>query len=569
MRKCHFKFLLLAIMTCLCAWGLTANLSARADSLDLDQTIDQVLPSTSADPNEQAVRTALLTNPSLTGESTLDRVQKVGAKVAIDQPLTSYAPLIKIVSVLTALRLTDQTALSGDNLAPVIQAYLNDRPDKSAARPDLNLQLVHDQLTNTDLATILQIAQVNAQSTAPMHIKNLNLMQNQISDFSAWQTYKAANGLNSPITALSANPPDTNATVTLPAAKVTGNTVKLPFADLTITNADYDTGAVPPIAIAMGTQLAPYFDDPSHYDSQGGMDATNLTNQMDTPHWNIDPDNHTVDLTNLNTFTAQTSKYTIFYTPKSLQETADNFAVIGDVSRPEDLDNLTITNVPANAKQLQVNLLITYYNGSDDDTYATFTQKYTLPLTSPATTTPSTTPPTATTPEPTPAPDTVADQATTSPAKTATKIITATRKLGLYQSPNFSTKQRLHWYTQSARTQRPMFKILGVVRAQSGALRYHVKDVTPGAKTYGQTGYITAKADFVANAYYQIKATKIKVLRGLNSYRSAALTGRKHHYRKNQTIRVTKLVKHKLTTRYQLPNGRYVSANKRLVLRVK
>ena len=54
--------------------------------------------------------------------------------------------------------------------------------------------------------------------------------------------------------------------------------------------------------------------------------------------------------------------------------------------------------------------------------------------------------------------------------------------------------------------------------------------------------------------------------KGGNAYRTASLTGKSNHYKKGARLHVKRLVKHNLTTRYQLTNGHYVTANKKFVI---
>lgn len=81
------------------------------------------------------------------------------------------------------------------------------------------------------------------------------------------------------------------------------------------------------------------------------------------------------------------------------------------------------------------------------------------------------------------------------------------------------------------------------------------------------TGYITANRKFVVNVYYKTmpKNKKITVIakKGVNSHRNANLTQKSKHFKK---VTVKKIVKHNLTTCYQLSSGHYVTANKKLVI---
>lgn len=115
-----------------------------------------------------------------------------------------------------------------------------------------------------------------------------------------------------------------------------------------------------------------------------------------------------------------------------------------------------------------------------------------------------------------------------------------------------------------------MFVVTDYARSKGGALRYKVRDVNHGSKTAGKVGYITANRKFVVPVYYKSvpKNKKITVIskRGVHAYRNANLTKYVKHYKKGVRLTVKKIVKHNLTTRYQLTNGNYVTANKKLVI---
>ena len=115
-----------------------------------------------------------------------------------------------------------------------------------------------------------------------------------------------------------------------------------------------------------------------------------------------------------------------------------------------------------------------------------------------------------------------------------------------------------------------MFVVTGYKRTSNGTLRYKVRDVNHGRKTAGKTGYITASQKYVVPVYYASvpKSKKITVVakKGANAYKSANLTGKAKHYKKGVRLTVKKLVKHNLTTRYQLKNGKYITANKKLII---
>lgn len=150
------------------------------------------------------------------------------------------------------------------------------------------------------------------------------------------------------------------------------------------------------------------------------------------------------------------------------------------------------------------------------------------------------------------------------------EAVYATKKIGLYKSTNFTKTNRIAWYSKQKRTNRPMFVVTGYKRTSNGTLRYKVRDVNHGRKTAGKTGYITASQKYVVPVYYASvpKSKKITVVakKGANAYKSANLTGKAKHYKKGVRLTVKKLVKHNLTTRYQLKNGKYITANKKLII---
>lgn len=188
--------------------------------------------------------------------------------------------------------------------------------------------------------------------------------------------------------------------------------------------------------------------------------------------------------------------------------------------------------------------------------------------------------PTNVTPETpvTPAPTTPTGETTQRPAEptipnyAAKKgaAVYATRAIYLYKKANFKPSQRLAKYPKVKRVNRPMFVVTDYARSTNGALRYKVRDVNHGSKTAGKVGYITANSKFVVPVYYQSvpKSQKLTIInkRGVNAYRNVNLTQKVKHYRKGTHLTVKKIVKYRLTTRYQLSNGDYVTANKKLVI---
>jgi surface protein len=149
-------------------------------------------------------------------------------------------------------------------------------------------------------------------------------------------------------------------------------------------------------------------------------------------------------------------------------------------------------------------------------------------------------------------------------------VVYSVKKIGLYQSTRFSAAKRLAWYPKQNRANRPMFRVTGYKRAANGALRYKVRDVNHGRKTAGKTGYITASPKYVVSVYYASvpKSKKVTVIspKGVTAYKTASLTGKVKHYKKGIRLTVKKLVRHHLATRYQLSNGHFITANKKLII---
>lgn len=171
---------------------------------------------------------------------------------------------------------------------------------------------------------------------------------------------------------------------------------------------------------------------------------------------------------------------------------------------------------------------------------------------------------------------------TTEPAKPTTNnsstsklpakgtVVYATKSIYLYKNAIFNKNQRLAKYPKAKRVNRPMFVVIGYAHTKNGTLRYKVKDVNHGTKTANKRGYITANKHYVVKVYYSSmpKNKKVTVIakKGVNAYKNASLTNKAKHYKKSARLTVKKIVKHNLTTRYQLSNGYYITANKKLII---
>lgn len=147
-------------------------------------------------------------------------------------------------------------------------------------------------------------------------------------------------------------------------------------------------------------------------------------------------------------------------------------------------------------------------------------------------------------------------------------VVYATKAIYLYQHPTFTIKGRQVKYVKQPRINRPMFVVTGYAQSKAGRQRYLVKDVNHHSKTAGKTGYVTANKHYTTPVYYQAKHAKITVInpQGVNAYRNRSLSGKGIHYRQGAVLKVVGLKSYHLTTRFKLSNGRYITANRKLVM---
>ncbi len=62
------------------------------------------------------------------------------------------------------------------------------------------------------------------------------------------------------------------------------------------------------------------------------------------------------------------------------------------------------------------------------------------------------------------------------------------------------------------------------------------------------------------------KSITVIAKKGVNAYQNANLTKKAKNYKKGTHLKVKKIVRHNLTSRYQLSNGDYITGNKKLVI---
>ncbi|MFC6274429.1 DUF5776 domain-containing protein [Levilactobacillus tangyuanensis] len=74
----------------------------------------------------------------------------------------------------------------------------------------------------------------------------------------------------------------------------------------------------------------------------------------------------------------------------------------------------------------------------------------------------------------------------------------------------------------------------------------------------------------MAPTYYATAPKHVRVLNshGVNAYRSSKLAGKAmRYYRVGQVLKIKTIKHYHLTTRFQLTNGHYITANKTLVIK--
>lgn len=149
-------------------------------------------------------------------------------------------------------------------------------------------------------------------------------------------------------------------------------------------------------------------------------------------------------------------------------------------------------------------------------------------------------------------------------------VVYATKKIALYKDATFKKSQRVATYKNAKRTNRPTFVVKGYARSNDGVLRYQVKDINKGSKTAGRTGYVTANSKYVSPVYYKSvpKSKTITVIskNGVNAYRSLDAHEKVKHYKNGTHLKVKKVVSDHHASRYQLTNGHYITANKKVVI---
>jgi len=504
-----------------------------------------------------------------------------------DPRIRDYQDLRHLAAYPRSVRISNQTHLAGAGLQQVIAA-LNQLP----AEANSSFLLYRDQLTDADLAVLVDYLKTLPSDGDTLPVHTLNLSENQIDDLTpvadlADSTRPGGRVIRTLVAwgqSRHLNP--------LPAQRVVHNQITLKADDLLPLRLYHHTPSEPFDDFAF--QMAAFRVHPKL--NEDGLHAlttdtfvpNTLTAQemgqpvlqyddipmvQPTPKLTIDEGAKTVSgLANFGVLDYQNATplaYRRWLSPTEQASSLSSLATTGYSATDSFRADPQITNIPSGTPSIQVRAAFRYMYS---ETFRGFTQDYTIPLTWPDTSTSSSSDGSSSS-DASSGGSTSASRPSLSsggagdggvPAGT---VVTATRKIGLYTDTAFKRATRQHWYRRQPRVYQPMFKVTGYARSVHGTPRYLVKDVNHHSKTAGKTGYITANRKFVTPTYYRQAAKQVTVInpRGVNAYRHRGLTGKVAHYRQGQTLRVKKLVKHNLTTRYVLTNGRYITANKKLV----
>ncbi|MGQ4559348.1 DUF5776 domain-containing protein [Levilactobacillus hammesii] len=596
-------------MTCRSGWGIKVILAvslavigaggisiARADvspgqvqvaSVAATTTLNEALPDGG---DSEIVKAAILksdqdkyagdtSHQGLSGSSTLQDVAAEQLIVKITTNLDSYAALEKVADQFSGLVVNNQQNFDSAEMTAITQAFLANRTTGTELAA---LGFSNDGVTTADLATLLQtIDEANSAAT----IKYLLLNRNPITDFSSWVTFKSTAATKDKIAGLNADVlknPDgqpISTGITLAPQMLKDGIIELPFTELNEFNGTFLTSSTD--NVVSGLKFYNQATNHDDIDQAAQLDSENvsgvdqalqsevISSQKDFPYWsNMVGIDETHKKINLSTYDV------LFYDQEQIYQTNTNapevnsyvedcqnqgytfkYPDLQERTTPPNGEHLFIAHVPAGAKQVQIRVLTEALGNT-----ATYTQIYTIPIKLEPTT------PTAF--NHAESSSSSADSATIDTKPVAkVKLVYATKKIGLYQHPDFTKTTRQRWYSQQPRVHRPMFKVTGEAASKQGTPRYLVKDVNRESKTYGKTGYITKRATYVTPAYYAKAPAKVTIIapKGVNAYRRVALTGKVKHYRQGQVLPIVGITQHHLTTRFQLQDGTYVTANKKLV----
>jgi len=519
----------------------------------------------------------------------LKQVADANSIVKIQKNLTDYSPLLKVANYFDGLIVNNQTNLNQQDMVEITTALLTNR---SSAGELQALGFSNDNVNTDGLSTVLDT--ISSFDSAPK-IQYLILNRNPLPDLTAWTNFKESTNkqkignLNASVLKNKDGSRITEGKTTAPQT-LKGTTLKVPyslFSEYTQANDPQSENSYAAIRAYKNDPdwnddeiLLKYYPDDGPLSGEIVPDAS--SDSVTTTINSMGEDDNTWDVSQVNAVDANYSqtddypRYLMQVSPADIKDiiSSDTYKKYtylmpnGKISTsvPEnvtDADMLNIVNVPTNAKEVKIRVVVICYSPSSSNESSTYTQIYTIPIKQKAVT--PTTPTADSSSNSSNSESITAD--TGQPKAKKQSVIYATKKIGLYNTPNFSAKTRQVWYPKQPRIYRPMFKVTGYAKSTNGTPRYLVKDVNRESKTFGRTGYVTTRSAYVSPAYYQQKSGKVTVIapHGINAYQKQNFTQKINHYRQGQVLTVKKIVRHNLTTRYILKDGRYITANKKNV----
>ncbi|WP_125573115.1 DUF5776 domain-containing protein [Levilactobacillus huananensis] len=133
-----------------------------------------------------------------------------------------------------------------------------------------------------------------------------------------------------------------------------------------------------------------------------------------------------------------------------------------------------------------------------------------------------------------------------------------------YQNVDFKKSERIQKYDKKPRIYAPVFTVVGTATSRAGNPRYKLSDGT----------YITAKSAYVGALFLQqeVKTLYVTNPKGIWTHATVMFnypTQYLHHIKQGTKVTVTQCVKNGAITRYVLPNGTFITGNKRYVTATK
>ncbi|WP_261809639.1 DUF5776 domain-containing protein [Levilactobacillus humaensis] len=129
------------------------------------------------------------------------------------------------------------------------------------------------------------------------------------------------------------------------------------------------------------------------------------------------------------------------------------------------------------------------------------------------------------------------------------------QKFYRYKNVDFKKSERVQKYVKKPRIYAPVFTVVGTATSKAGNPRYKLSDGT----------YITAKSDYVAKLYWQKMTTQTMYVtnpKGIKTHATTIFNDQISRLKQGTAVPVTKLVKVGNVTRYELPDGTYITGSK-------